>query len=136
MAPVSVYRTEDWCMPRMGNQPHDPSRMWRLRLSSKHGLDADRHEGLCRRPLQRQIREKNIRARPTFRGCYELRKCAREVRTNMYDIKSMVSGNKKVRFTQYRHKHLYYVTECGFEFPVPIEDIGDAITRIVSRRKE
>ena len=21
---------------------------------------------------------------------------------------------------------MYYVTECGFEFPVPIEDIGDA----------
>lgn len=42
------------------------------------------------------------------------------------NIKDMVSGDKKVRFSHYRHKHLYYKTECGFEFPVPIEDIGDA----------
>ena len=44
----------------------------------------------------------------------------------MMDIKSMVSGDKKVRFTRYREKHLYYITECGFEFPVPIDDIGEA----------
>lgn len=34
--------------------------------------------------------------------------------------------NKTVKFTHYRHKQLWYITECGFEFPLPIEDIGDA----------
>lgn len=38
----------------------------------------------------------------------------------------MVSGGRQVTFTHYRHKDLWYVTECGFEFPVPIDDIGDA----------
>ena len=33
---------------------------------------------------------------------------------------------KKCKFSRYRKNHLYYITECGFEFPVPIEDIGDA----------
>jgi hypothetical protein len=29
-------------------------------------------------------------------------------------------------FTRYRQGNLYYQTEDGFEFPVPLEDIGDA----------
>lgn len=40
-------------------------------------------------------------------------------------IKDMVSNNKKVRFVRYQKKELWYVTEDGFEFPVPIEDCGD-----------
>lgn len=40
-------------------------------------------------------------------------------------IKEMVSNNKKVRFVRYQKKELWYVTEDGFEFPVPIEDCGD-----------
>ena len=40
-------------------------------------------------------------------------------------IKEMVK-NKKVKFQYYRDSNLWYVTECGFEFPVPIEDIGNA----------
>lgn len=44
-----------------------------------------------------------------------------------YSIKDMVSGGKKVRFMFYRQKELWYVTECGFEFPVPIEDTGDGV---------
>lgn len=44
-----------------------------------------------------------------------------------YNIKDMVSGGKKVHFMFYRQKELWYVTECGFEFPVPIEDTGDGI---------
>lgn len=43
------------------------------------------------------------------------------------NIKDMVKDNKKVVFTNYRKGNLWYVTECGFEFPVPIEDVGDAI---------
>ena len=31
-----------------------------------------------------------------------------------------------VDFTFYRAGHLYYVTEMGLEFAVPIDDIGDA----------
>jgi hypothetical protein len=41
-------------------------------------------------------------------------------------IKDMVKDGKRVRFVCYRAQTLYYTTECGFEFPVPIEDIGDA----------
>ena len=44
----------------------------------------------------------------------------------MYDIKEMVKGGKKVRFSFYRNGELFYKTECGFEFPVPIHDIGNA----------
>ena len=40
-------------------------------------------------------------------------------------IKEMVAG-KTVKFVRYQRKELWYVTECGFEFPVPIEDTGDA----------
>jgi len=34
--------------------------------------------------------------------------------------------NKKVTFIFYKEKELWYTTECGFEFPVPIEDTGTA----------
>lgn len=42
------------------------------------------------------------------------------------DIKSMVSNDKKVSFKYYRDGTLWYITECGFLFPVPISDIGNA----------
>jgi len=42
-----------------------------------------------------------------------------------YDIKQMVAGGRMVTFSHYRQKELWYVTETGFEFPVPIEDTGD-----------
>jgi hypothetical protein len=34
--------------------------------------------------------------------------------------------NKKVTFMHYSNKELWYETEDGFEFPVPIEDTGNA----------
>ena len=37
----------------------------------------------------------------------------------------MVSNGKKVKFLRYQRQELWYVTECGFEFPVPISDTGD-----------
>jgi hypothetical protein len=40
------------------------------------------------------------------------------------NIKEMIVG-KKVRFVRYQRNELWYVTECGFEFPVPIHDTGD-----------
>lgn len=41
-------------------------------------------------------------------------------------IKDMVKDGKQVTFVRYKEKELWYVTECGFEFPVPIDDAGEA----------
>lgn len=34
--------------------------------------------------------------------------------------------NKTVTFVFYKDGELWYTTECGFEFPVPINDVGTA----------
>ena len=39
----------------------------------------------------------------------------------------MVDRGKKVHFSWYREGELWYVTDCGFEFPVPVSDIGNAL---------
>jgi hypothetical protein len=44
----------------------------------------------------------------------------------MTSIKEMVAAGRKVRFTHYKSGELWYVTETGFAFPVPIADTGDA----------
>ena len=44
----------------------------------------------------------------------------------MLSIKDMVKDNKKVTFQFYRAKELWYATEDGFMFPVPIDDVGEA----------
>lgn len=44
----------------------------------------------------------------------------------MTSIKQMVDTGKKVRFSWFRDGELWYRTECGFSFPVPISDIGSA----------
>ena len=44
----------------------------------------------------------------------------------MLSIKDMVKDNKKVTFQFYRAKELWYATEDGFTFPVPIDDVGEA----------
>lgn len=41
------------------------------------------------------------------------------------NIKKMVEEGKKVSFQFYRKGQLWYKTECGFEFPVPVNDTGD-----------
>lgn len=41
-------------------------------------------------------------------------------------IKEMVRNNQKVVFRFYRDGQLWYATECGFEFPVPISEAGTA----------
>lgn len=43
----------------------------------------------------------------------------------MPTLKELVSGNQQVHFMFYKQKELWYRTDSGFEFPVPIEDIGD-----------
>ena len=50
-----------------------------------------------------------------------------------YNLKDMVAGNKLVTFTEYRKGNLWYETECGFEFPVPVDDIGDGIFKAQDR---
>lgn len=42
-------------------------------------------------------------------------------------LKEMVQHNKKVRFSHYKSNDLWYITEDGFEFPVPVSDTGDGI---------
>lgn len=39
-------------------------------------------------------------------------------------IKKHIEG--KVHFLRYRAKELWYETDSGLEFPVPIDDTGDA----------
>jgi hypothetical protein len=45
----------------------------------------------------------------------------------MLSIKDMVRDGKKTTFMFYRQKELWYKTEDGFEYPVPIEDAGDGV---------
>jgi hypothetical protein len=46
------------------------------------------------------------------------------VSVDRYTVKEMVKG--RVRFQFYRDQALYYVTENGITFPVPISDVGTA----------
>lgn len=48
------------------------------------------------------------------------------MKMNMNTIKDMVSDQKQVTFLFYKDGELWYTTECSFEFPVPIDDIGNA----------
>ena len=44
----------------------------------------------------------------------------------MLSIKEMVKDNKVVQFVHFKDGELLYRTECGFEFPVPVSDVGTA----------
>ena len=46
------------------------------------------------------------------------------------NLKDIVKDGKKANFIFYRQKELWYKTECGFEFPVPIEDAGDGVFQV------
>ena len=39
-------------------------------------------------------------------------------------INSLVRDNKKVRFVSYREGHFIYSCEDGFQFTVPLSDLG------------
>lgn len=45
----------------------------------------------------------------------------------MYNIKEMVSDNKRAKFIYFKLNELWYETETGFKFPVPVDDTGDGI---------
>lgn len=47
--------------------------------------------------------------------------------------KEMVNNNQKVHFKFYRDGELWYATDCGFEFPVPITDAGTATFLVEDR---
>lgn len=42
------------------------------------------------------------------------------------NITDIVKNNKKVHFSFYRDMELWYKTEEGLEFPVPIKEVGNA----------
>lgn len=42
------------------------------------------------------------------------------------NIKDMVRDGKLVTFTHYKDGELWYRTDCGFAFPVPVIDAGNA----------
>ena len=44
----------------------------------------------------------------------------------MRTVKEMIVNNQKVRFAFYRDGSLWYETECGFRFPVPLSEAGTA----------
>ena len=44
----------------------------------------------------------------------------------MLNIKDMVKDNKQVTFVHFKEGELWYRTEDGFEFPVPVADVGNA----------
>ena len=44
----------------------------------------------------------------------------------MRTLKEMIVNDQKVRFSFYRDGQLWYETECGFQFPIPIADTGTA----------
>ena len=43
------------------------------------------------------------------------------------NIKERVSAGKVVHFVRYQNHELWYVTDDGFEFPVPISDTGTGV---------
>lgn len=45
----------------------------------------------------------------------------------MRSIKEMVKNGQRVAFVRARKGELVYVTECGFEFRVPFDDMGDGV---------
>lgn len=45
---------------------------------------------------------------------------------NTRSIKDMVKDKQKVSFLFYRDGQLWYGTDCGFEFPVPVSEAGTA----------
>jgi len=44
----------------------------------------------------------------------------------VFTLKEMIKDNRRVTFVRYKEGELWYATEDGFEFPVPIDDVGSA----------
>jgi hypothetical protein len=44
----------------------------------------------------------------------------------MLSLNDMVKDNKQVSFLRFKAGELWYRTEDGFDFPVPVADVGNA----------
>jgi len=44
----------------------------------------------------------------------------------MLSVKDMVKDNKQVTFVHFKEGELWYRTEDGFDFPLPVSDVGTA----------
>lgn len=44
--------------------------------------------------------------------------------SSKYSIKEMVSPGKMATFIRFKHNNIWYVTDNGFEFPIPASDIS------------
>jgi hypothetical protein len=44
----------------------------------------------------------------------------------MRTLKEMVQDGQLVNFVHFREGELWYRTACGFDFPVPVSDVGSA----------
>jgi hypothetical protein len=51
----------------------------------------------------------------------------------MIDVKEHVNNDQIVRFNYYRDGSLWYETQKGFMFPVPVTDIGNATFKAEDR---
>lgn len=51
--------------------------------------------------------------------------------TTILTVKDHIKGN--VTFVEYRAGNLWYRTETGFEFPVPVDDCGEASFKAVDK---
>jgi len=51
---------------------------------------------------------------------------SRQRKDNIMSLKEMVNNGQTVSFQYFRDNNLWYKTQTGFSFPVPIEDIGNA----------
>lgn len=47
--------------------------------------------------------------------------------TIKFSLKELVGNGRTVHFIHYRQNELWYATDNGFEFPVPIADTGDGV---------
>jgi hypothetical protein len=45
----------------------------------------------------------------------------------MSRLAELVKNGKKVRFSRARRGELVYATECGFEFRIPFNDMGEGV---------
>lgn len=53
----------------------------------------------------------------------------------MVNVKDIYKSNGQVTFTRAFDSCLWYVTDCGFEFPVPFEETKGATFRATDRAR-
>ncbi len=51
----------------------------------------------------------------------------------MLELKTLIKSKQESTFTQYSKGYFWYVTACGYEFPIPLSDVHDAALLCVER---